>query len=104
MRNLDWDTSVDNSVQLSTTSIRDLPNLGNKSVGLLREIGVYTDVDLRELGAVTAYCLLKAQNERVSVNMLWALYGALNDLDWREIPTKTKAILLDEVAHFRFDN
>jgi DNA transformation protein len=69
--------------------IRDLRNLGPKTEKMLAEIGVRTVADLRRRGAVRAYHELQRAGVTSSLNMLWALAGALEPWPegrhWREI-------------------
>ena len=69
--------------------IRDLRNLGPRSEGLLAQIGVRSAEELRRRGAVRAYVELKKAGLMSSLNMLWALAGALEPwpegTHWREI-------------------
>jgi hypothetical protein len=69
--------------------IRDLRNLGVKSEQMLGEIGVRTADELRRRGAVEAFFLLKRAGITSSLNMLWALAGALEPWPegqhWREV-------------------
>ena len=58
--------------------IRDLRNLGVKSEQILSEIGIYTADELRRQGAVRTYAELKRVGPAPSLNMLWALAGALD--------------------------
>ena len=72
-------------------SLESLRNIGPKSATLLRAAGIDSLEDLREIGAVAAYRRLKFVDPRlVSLNMLWALHGALTDRDWRNIPPGVK--------------
>lgn len=77
-------------------------NLGPTSAGWLREIGVVTLDDLRELGEVAAYCLVKGRHEQASLNLLYALHGALTGQKWNALSPETKAQLQEAVASFRF--
>src|SRR5271163_252735 len=69
--------------------IRDLRNLGTKSEQMLKEIGVYSANELRRRGAVQAFAQLKRAGVTSSLNMLWALAGALEPWPegqhWREV-------------------
>ncbi|NJN44122.1 MAG: TfoX/Sxy family protein [Anaerolineae bacterium] len=74
-----------------------LANLGPKSTQWLEAVGIRTEDDLEELGAVEAYRRVKARYPgRVSLNLLWALQGALLDLPWNEIPPDMKEKLRKE--------
>jgi DNA transformation protein len=69
--------------------IRDLRNLGIKSEQQLAQIGIYSADALRKQGAVRAYAELKRTGVASSLNLLWALAGALDPwpegTHWREI-------------------
>ncbi len=69
--------------------IRDLRNLGVRSEQLLAAIGVHTADELRRVGAVPAFAQLKRAGEASSLNVLWALAGALDPWPegrhWREV-------------------
>jgi len=43
---------------------------------------------LRELGAARAYVRTRRVNPRVSLNLLWALEGALTGLPWQVVELK----------------
>ncbi|MGH8144239.1 MAG: TfoX/Sxy family protein [Steroidobacteraceae bacterium] len=69
--------------------IRDLRNLGARSERMLNSIGVYTAEELRRRGAVRAFYELKRTGAASSLNVLWALAGALEPWPegrhWREV-------------------
>jgi len=78
--------------------VGSLPGIGSKTAGWLSEIGVRTEADLRALGAVNAYIRLKrAYPQRVTLNALWALHGALTGTPWHAIPPDEKHRLLNAV-------
>jgi DNA transformation protein len=69
--------------------VRDLRNLGVKSERMLAEIGIYTADELRRQGAVRTFAELKRAGQAPSLNLLWALAGALDPwpegTHWREV-------------------
>lgn len=71
-----------------------LPNLGPKSAEALALAGVRTVDDLRKLGSVRAYAKAKKAGAKVSLNLLWALEGALTDLPWRVVAREHRTSLL----------
>ena len=81
--------------------IENLRNIGPKSATLLRAAGIDSLENLREIGAVNAYRRLKFVDPRtVSLNLLWALQGALTGRDWRDIPAVEKDRLrIDAESH-----
>ena len=75
-----------------------LPGLGTVSRTLLASVGINNAADLRTLGAVAAYRRAKAaQPKRVSLNLLWAIEGALSGRDWRVVAREDRLRLLLEL-------
>jgi hypothetical protein len=71
-------------------------NLGEKSAAWLAEVGIKTPEELADVGAVEAYARVKAARPReASLVMLWALYGALNDMHFAAVPPEVKDMLKD---------
>lgn len=69
----------------------ELQNIGPASVRQLREVGIADAADLRKLGAIAAYRRLKhAFPREVSLNMLYALEGALRACPWNRLPPGVK--------------
>lgn len=77
--------------------LRDLRNLGPASERGLKQAGIETPRQLDRLGAAEAYRRVRAQGGDASRNLLWALEGALLDLDWRDLPEERKQALQREV-------
>lgn len=71
-----------------------LPNLGPKSQSMLRAAGVYDLETLRRLGSVGAYLKVKATGAHASLNLLWALEGALTGLPWQVVAREHRLSLL----------
>ena len=76
--------------------VENLRNLGPASAHWLREIEVHTRADLERLGPALVYRLVKQRRPRVSLNLLWALAGAVADQDWRELSPEDKMQLRRE--------
>ena len=78
--------------------IASLKNLGPKSAERLVVVGI-TDADmLRNLGAAAAFHRVKtAFPDDTSLNLLWALQGALMEVHWHHIPPEMKRQLLQEL-------
>ncbi len=84
---------------LAPRRLRDLRNLGPRSEQLLAEVGIGTPEELDEVGAAEAYRrLTEAGIPGLTRTMLWALAGALLDLDWRELPPGVRAELEREAG------
>ena len=69
-------------------------NVGPKSAAWLRQVGVRTQDDLVRLGSVEAFMKVKRAGFRPSLNLLYALEGALADCHWADLPEERKAALL----------
>jgi DNA transformation protein len=78
------------------TQIADLPNFGPKSQQMLAKAGFVTLEQMRELGAVRAYVQVK-RTGNVSLNLLWAMEGALTGQPWREVAKHERLRLLLEL-------
>lgn len=74
-------------------TLEELRNLGPVSRKWLVAVGVKTRADLAELGPVAAYKLLKARGYNATVNLVYAVEGALRDVDWNRLPATVVARL-----------
>ena len=81
-----------------TKSIASLKNLGPKSESRLIAAGIPDAQALQRVGVVNAYHRVKTlfPND-TSLNLLWALQGAIMDLHWHDIPNDIKQQLLAEL-------
>lgn len=68
----------------------ELLNLGPKSAHWLEQVGIRTLGDLKQTGAVAAYLMAKQQEPKCSLNLLYALEGALTGVPWNKLPKETK--------------
>ena len=78
--------------------LESLPNLGPTSAGWLRGVGIESYDDLERLGSVRAFLLVDASREGVSLNLLYALEGALRDVRWDRLPLEVRAELRRQVG------
>ena len=72
-------------------------NLGPRSREMLAKAGIVSDEQLKALGAVAAFAAVKRAGGRPSLNLLWALEGALTNRDWKEIAKKDRLSLLTQL-------
>lgn len=63
-----------------------LRNIGPKSAAWLRQVGLRTRADLEAAGALEAFMRVKRAGFKPSLNLLYALEGALLDCHWQEVP------------------
>ena len=69
-------------------------NVGPKSAAWLRQIGVRSTEDLIRVGPVEAFLKVKRAGFRPSLNLLYAMAGAMADCHWAELPDERKQELL----------
>ncbi len=69
-------------------------NIGPKSAAWLRQVGLRTREDLEAIGAVDAFMRVKRAGFKPSLNLLYALEGALLDCHWQEVPESRRTDLV----------
>lgn len=69
-------------------------NVGPKSAAWLRQVGVRTLDDLRAIGPVEAFMKVRRAGFRPSLNLVYALEGALLDCHWQQVPDDRRSELL----------
>jgi DNA transformation protein and related proteins len=74
--------------------IFDLSNLGPRSRAMLSKAGIESVAQLRQLGSVRAYAAVKSTGANASLNLLWALEGALTGLPWQVVAREHRLSLL----------
>jgi TfoX C-terminal domain len=76
-------------------NLPSLKGLGPKSSAALRSIGINSIEELRARDPFDVYALLKANVPGTSLNFLYGLIGAVEDVHWQQIKrTRRTAILL----------
>lgn len=76
------------------TRIPEIKNLGEVSERMLAEIGVYSEADLREIGAIEAYRRMRfAFDGKISLNALYAMEAGLLGIHWNHLDPARKAEL-----------
>ena len=82
---------------MDTRSIKELRNLGTACEKDLHFVEIYTAQDIKQLGVEGTFIKLMEGriargDEGFSFNAtyLYALYGAIHDCDWREVPEEKK--------------
>jgi DNA transformation protein len=61
---------------------------------MLQQAGITTLPQLRKLGAVTAFSKVRRAGGNASLNLLWALEGALTGLPWQVVAKEHRTSLL----------
>ncbi|GAB5403052.1 MAG: hypothetical protein Aurels2KO_12830 [Aureliella sp.] len=82
-----------------STPVLELRNLGPVCQADLAAVGIKNFGDIKSLGVeqtfelVFGYRASKGAIEGLSAVYLYALFGAIHDIDWRRIPAEAKAEL-----------
>jgi DNA transformation protein len=69
-------------------------NLGPKSAQALVAAGVTSFAQVQALGSVATYAKVKQVDPGVTLNLLWALEGALSGLPWQVVAKEHRTSLL----------
>lgn len=69
-------------------------NIGPKSAAWLRQVGLRTHEDLKTEGALNAFMRVKRAGFKPSLNLLYALEGALQDCHWQEVTEQRRSELV----------
>ncbi len=75
-------------------ALSTLANLGPKSQAMLVAAGITSSTELQTLGAVAAFVQVKRSGAKPSLNLLWALEGALTGLSWQQVSRDHRTSLL----------
>ena len=82
--------------------IRDLKGLGPKSEEKLGQVHITTPDEFRSVGALRAFIALREETDtKPSLNFLYALVGALEDRDWRDVAREDRGSLLSALKGHR---
>ncbi len=91
------------------TGLSHLRGLGEQSAKALVAVGIIDSDALQKVGAIEAYRLLcdaakRNGQTKPSLNFLYALVGAVEDRDWREVARQHKGELITALeAYDDFD-
>ncbi len=72
-------------------------NVGPKSAAWLRQVGIRSREELVSHGAVGAFVKIKRAGFRPSLNLLYALEGALLECHWQQLPEARRGELVAAV-------
>ncbi|EGA68507.1 hypothetical protein VISI1226_09274 [Vibrio sinaloensis DSM 21326] len=80
--------------------LKDLPNLRLATERMLKKAGIDDVESLEQAGAVNAYKAIQSTHSaEVSVELLWALEGAINGTHWSVIPQARRQELLNMLSN-----
>jgi DNA transformation protein len=75
-------------------TVAQLKGLGPRSAAALRDVGIETAAQLRAADPFHLYALLKARHAGTSLNFLYALIGAIEDVHWQDVKAARKGEIL----------
>lgn len=75
-------------------SAEKIRNIGPKSMAWLRQTGIRTQAELEAVGSLAAYVRIKRAGFKPSLNMLYAMEGAILGCHWQEIPAERRSELI----------
>lgn len=81
--------------------LTDLKNIGKKIAGRLNEAGIFSEDDLRRVGAVEAHRMIKQRHPDETLPLCYYLYsfeGALIDTHWNAIGEQRKRELKAQIS------
>ncbi|GLX79850.1 hypothetical protein tinsulaeT_31900 [Thalassotalea insulae] len=82
--------------------LSQLKGLGLSSEKRLNEVGIFTRQQLSALGAIHVFITLeKYHGKTPSLNFLYALVGAIEDIPWQQVAQQERERLLIELASAR---
>jgi DNA transformation protein len=67
---------------------------------MLLSAGIQSEQQLRDMGAVAAYIAVKKAGGTPSLNLLWAIEGALTDRDWKIVSRDERTSLLIQLDDY----
>jgi DNA transformation protein len=77
--------------------LASLLGLGPQSAEMLVKAGIRSPATLSRMGAAKAFVKVRAVSDKASLNLLWALEGAVTGRPWQEVARNDRLRLLMEV-------
>ncbi|MCZ4304188.1 TfoX/Sxy family protein [Zoogloeaceae bacterium G21618-S1] len=77
-----------------SAALTRLRNLGPASARMLASAGIFSVASLQTLGTVAAFRRVQASVPGASLNLLWAIEGALTDRPWQDVARTERLRLL----------
>lgn len=87
-------TMVQKARSIDVDALAALPNLGPRSAQMLAAAGIRSRAALARVGAIDAYLRVKRSSGQASLNLLYALAGALDGTHWQQVRRQRRLELL----------
>lgn len=77
--------------------------IGPKSTKYLNDIGIFTKLDLEEVGPVLAFVRMskECKGMKPSLNLLYGLVAVVENVHWRDVAKNEKGRLLMELEGYK---
>ncbi|WP_291570269.1 TfoX/Sxy family protein [Clostridium sp. UBA4548] len=75
--------------------ISKLPNIGDKLEAQLKEVGIHTVDQLKQVGSKQAWLDIRTIDSSACINRLYALEGAIQGIRWHSLSGEVKSQLKD---------
>ncbi len=75
-------------------ALLELRGLGPASVAMLASVKIRSAKALRQADLYSVYARVKALHPKTSINLLYAMMGAVDDVDWRVIARERRSEVL----------
>lgn len=75
-------------------STQKMRNIGPKSAAWLRQVGLRSLEEIAAIGVVDAFMKVRRAGFKPSLNLLYALEGAVLDCHWQEVPDARRVELV----------
>ena len=69
---------------------KEFRNIGPVSESWLNDVGIFTMKELDKVGAEKAYKMIQDAGHHPTINLLYALIGAIYDEDWKVVADTMK--------------
>lgn len=89
----------ENQTQTTPERLKDLPNLRLATERMLKKAGISSVAQLHKKGAIEAYkAIQQSHSTEVSLELLWALEGAIAGKHWSVIPHSRREELMKHLS------
>jgi TfoX C-terminal domain. len=78
---------------MNMAKLSDLPNIGPEVEKQLNQVGIESIQQLSEIGSEQAWLKIKAIDDSACIHRLYALEGAIHNINKKELPLERKAEL-----------
>lgn len=85
---------INASLPLTMSLRNELPGLGPRSRAMLAAAGIMDRSTLARMGSVSAYLQVRRAGQPATLNLLWALEGALTHQRWQTVAREERTRLL----------